>query len=175
MRRLVSRAAPPTTAFAVANVQRHRHPSPSAIRSSACAYARTLRKGKARASDAIRVSLVRFAGRKNQVRHKEKYPIYSCRSKGKYLEQKDRQNDVNAANVEVDGPGARRRAEEFRVELTLKTSLSHLLWLPRSFSLLHVICYMHRARVYSSSTSSRRIIININRSRHNEINYHEDG
>lgn len=37
-----------------------------------------------------------LAARKNQVRHKEKYPIYSCRSKGKYLEQKGRQNDMNA-------------------------------------------------------------------------------
>jgi len=94
MRRLVSRAALPTTTFAVANVQKHRHyRRPRIVRLS---NTRTLCVGKARASDAIRVSLVCLAERKNQVLHKEKYPIYSCRSKGKYLEQKDQQNDMNA-------------------------------------------------------------------------------
>jgi len=37
----------------------------------------------------MRARLVgRKAGKSCKVRYKEKYPIYSCRSKGKYLEQK---------------------------------------------------------------------------------------
>jgi len=56
------------------------------VRSARIARERIAARG---ARHRMRARLVgRKAGKSCKVRYKEKYPIYSCRSKGKYLEQK---------------------------------------------------------------------------------------